>query len=149
MEIDYESQSVENKNYNTDNQLNSYIDFFNSLRPRLADTRNMLMGTDPNLGYIYLISNPMYVMNSSTYEIVRKISYPDELRLETPESILTFTYLGQNFLLLHNKHSIYIYPFYNKNNLSMYIEHRINFLSNDEHIVKIFNIENEVIYLCY
>jgi hypothetical protein len=153
MDQDYDVLSLDNMTYKTDNRLDTYQEFFRDLKSQIANTRNMMWSSDESSAYTYLISNPMYVLDKTTYEIINKIPQPHKLRLESPENVLTFSYNRQNLILLYNQHSIYIYSLEkistdteNSFNNGNYIEHRITFLKSDEYIVKIYNLENAVKY---
>jgi hypothetical protein len=146
MEIDIEPRSPDHNYFNKDRTLvlTSYQEFFYKLKSVIADSKNLLMKTDPNSSFLYLISNPMYILDPSTYEVHKKIYHPEKLRLENPDNVISFKYSGNNIFLLYNENFLFLFPMISNTVVEMFIEHRITFLNNEEHITKIYNIENEV-----
>jgi len=146
MEIDLEPGSPEHNYFNKDRSLvlTSYQDFFQKQKSVIADSRNLLMKSDPNSTFLYLISNHMYILDQSTYEVHKKIYQPEILKLENPENIISFKYSENNIFLLYNENFLFLFPMISNTVVEMCIEHRITFLNNEEHITKIYNIENEV-----
>jgi hypothetical protein len=99
---------------------------------------------------IFFINNPLYVLNSNTYEISKKIRYQDVVELNSNEKILSFEdQMRQLFVMIYNRNSIFIFPT-NNPKLSeimgeyIFCQKKMSFLKDGETIVKIHSISNEV-----
>jgi hypothetical protein len=148
MEIENnEPQEIENQA----RQLKSYTNFFTQSKIKTSDTRNVIFFKDPNFDIAYALNDPFYVLNSSTYEVIKKQKYIENIKLNDTSKILTFAQGNNHFMLIHNQYSIFIFPL--ALNLSdprfqydYHIETKLTFLKDNEEIIKLHFINNEVFY---
>lgn len=121
----------------------TYRGYMKQTKNKLADSKNLIMQKDPNNNFLYFITNPLYILNTNTYEIINRTAYADKIRIED-NKILSFQALNQYFTVLYDRHTIFIFPL--STNINISSEHRLNFLKDNEVIVKIHHINTEVIY---
>lgn len=144
-EQDYNFDSPENSIQNM-KYFEAYKSFSQTLKNRIADSKYTILNKDPNYDFLYLLSNPLLVLNPLTYEIIQKIRYSDKVKLEDLQKVINFYNNGVNYFLIYNTNSIFIpAPSSEKKvNLDFTIEQRLTFLRENEQIVKIYYIPNEV-----
>jgi hypothetical protein len=152
MEIDHEEQLYDNEKFRL------LSDYFAYTRNKLSDSKLPILMKDTNFEYSYILNSPVYIINSNTYEIARRINFPENINLIDLRKVLAFTYKNESYLLSYSQNSIFICSLTNGMNEvadhniiglreNTFSEMKLKFLKDDEEIVKIYFINNEVRYM--
>lgn len=146
MEIDIDTQQ-DNKQFKKD-----FYNFFTShTKNKLLDAKEMLLTKDYNSDMLYLFNSQLFVLNFSTYDIIKKISYSDRVKIEDHDRILSLGNAYHTFIMIYGKSSIYLFPLAanlkeTKSEIidGIYLEQKFSFLKENEEIIKIHYLSNEV-----
>ena len=109
MDVEYsheEEYIFETKTTKQHEPSKNWKEFIKKFENIINNTKLFIFGKDKNMELVYLLSNPLSVMNSTTFEVGQKIRHPDRYKVEDYQKILAFSHYGQKFIILYDTNSI-------------------------------------------
>jgi hypothetical protein len=109
-----------------------------------TEYKNIILESDPCLDYTFFLGkNYLYLLNTNTFEQIQKFKIPNNWKNIDSSRLLTFLSNDAKYLIVYNNNHLLI-TLITKTANEQFLEMRMDFLRENESLVKVYFMKNEV-----